>query len=108
MHEMEEKFFRAFGAYFDSDLIPDLRDIAATQDAMDGVVAYLDPLSDPERAIVKSMLLRMLTTWDWNKDVIGRFIQATNVDWNENAETEQKLKEILTQLSQQFDPYVQL
>jgi hypothetical protein len=44
----------------------------------------------------------MLSEW---QPTIDWFIQATDVDWTFDTETEQVLKAIVTKLSRSFEPY---
>lgn len=99
-NEMEERFFHAFGPCFDTALVPHLRDPKVAESTITVVLGRLGRLSKPERAVMKNMLLGMLKNWD--RSVVDRFVQATNVDWTADAQQEQQLKEIVMQLSRQF------
>jgi hypothetical protein len=71
-------------------------------EAVDGVLCGLYPLSHSERAALRHTMIRMLSEW---KATIDWFIQVTDVDWTFDTETEQVLKAIVTKLSRSFEPY---
>jgi hypothetical protein len=71
-------------------------------DAVDGVLSALYPLSNSDRAALRRTMIRMLS--EWHATIVW-FIQVTDVDWTFDTETEQVLKAIVTKLSQSFEPY---
>jgi hypothetical protein len=71
-------------------------------EAVDGVLCGLYPLSNSERAALRRTMIRMLSEW---QATIDWFIQVTDVDWTFDTETEQVLKAIVTKLSRSFEPY---
>ena len=102
MEDIEDKFWNAISAWLNGDCV-DLGDPIAINNATSGVIGHMGHLSNAERAALKTVLLQMLASW--NMETIMRFVEVTNIDWTFNAEMEQTLKDIVTKLSQSFEPY---
>jgi len=88
---LDPAFLNIFGAWFNVDLI-DLRDSQAVEDAARAcAVDFRTNLPASEQLITQ--LTKVLETWD--PKTVMEFIDATDVDWFFDVETEQKLKEII-------------
>jgi hypothetical protein len=99
--ELDARLRNSVGSRLNADVI-DWQCPQLVDEAVAGVLGGLYPLSNSERAALKRTMLRMLSEW---KATIDWFTQVTNLDWTFDAETEQVLKEIVTKLSQNFEPY---
>jgi hypothetical protein len=99
--DLDARLRRSVASLLNVDVV-DWQSPQLVDDAVAGVLGGLYPLSNPERAVLKCTMIRMLSEWT---ATITWFMRATDVDWTSDAETEQVLKEIVTKLSRSFEPY---
>ena len=99
MDDLDARLRHSVASRLNADVI-DWQCPRLVDEAVDGVLCGLYPLSNPERAALRRTMIRMLSEW---KPTIDWFIQVTDVDCD--TETEQVLKAIVTKLSRSFEPY---
>jgi hypothetical protein len=98
--DLDARLRRSVASWLNVDVV-DWQSPQFVDDAVAGILCGLYPLSNPERAVLKCTMIRMLSEWT---ATITWFMRATDVDWTFDAEMEQVLKEIVTKLSRSFEP----
>jgi hypothetical protein len=96
--EIDPEFLNIFDLYFNCDLI-DLSDPAAIRDATDFCATdSIIKIKDLDALI--SALSDVLK--HWNPHTVMQFIDTTNTDWLFDKQTEQTLKVIVSEITQEF------
>ena len=101
MDDLISRLRNSVGSWLNADVI-DWQGPQLVDEAVDGVLSGLYPLSNSERATLKRTMIQMLSEWEATVDW---FNQVTDVDWTFDARTAQVLKAVITKLSQSFEPY---
>ncbi|HXQ03453.1 MAG TPA: hypothetical protein VN831_01680 [Bradyrhizobium sp.] len=101
MDDLDARLRHSVASRLNADVI-DWQCPRLVDEAVDGVLGGLYPLSNSERAALRRTIIRMLSEW---KATTDWFIQVTDVDWTFDTETEQVLKGIVAKLSRSFEPY---